>query len=472
MCRRKYVKITFCLEELPCREFPKMNIEVKTDIEIQLFARLLCLRNTESVKILRREAAETIDLLALVAKRKVTFQRKKSFWIFRDTNNAIVNILKVIQLKQVSSLPLITRKTKESLYQWNLGRKNDLISRGFSGEEHRRVEFLESGFYFIADKINKSSELLYFVTKNQLPGYIKFRKLINGELCEFRQRKNKGKIYQIQHEKGILREEREEKNRFLGKNPRFRNKIIQGDCLQIMQEIEDNSVDLVIADLPYGKFQKCHWDSKIDLVELWKQIERIIKQNAAILLFGKEPFSSTLRMSNQRLYRYDLIWIKNNASNFVQGNKMPLNCTEMISVFYSRLPTYNPQKIKNPKGVVYPSKNATGRKSFNELDSHLDDIVRYEKPYSESYEPDKLLPKNYFFFDIERRGRLHPTQKPLELLKYLIRTFSNEGDLVLDPTCGSGTTCLASQELERDFIGIEKQEKYVEIAIQRLAKKK
>lgn len=441
------------------------------DIEILLLARLLVLWRSEPPETYQNEVSKTLELLDLLKKKKISFQEKDGFLHFCDKQKNAVDILKIIDFEEISSLRPIVRSGRDKLYNWNPDRKNELISRGFSLEEHRRVEFLSPGFYFISSKINKPSEQLFFVTKNHLNGYIKYHKLIDGERQELRQRKNKGKIYQILISENILEEEKEIKLRRLGKNNNFRNRIIHDDCLRVLREVEDKSVDLVIADLPYGKFAKCHWDAKIDLIKFWQQIERIAKPNAAILLFGKEPFSSTLRMSNQSLYRYDIIWIKNNASNFVQGNRMPLNFTETISVFYDRLPTYNPQKIDNPKGAAPTGRKPSRRKTFNELDQHLNEtLTRYDRTHSQVYEPDKLLPKNYLFFPNERKGRLHPTQKPLELLKYLIKTFSNEGDTVLDPTCGSGTTCVAAMELGRSFIGIEKEKRYVDIAIQRLSR--
>lgn len=443
---------------------------MRTDIEMLLTARLLCLRNCVSSEILRKEVTETRNLIDLVTKEKVVVRKSKGFLIFQNSNNSITNILKIVAMKRVASLPPITRRGKENLYQYR-GNESELISRGFSTEEHQRIEYLGAGFYYISDRINNRSDQLFYVSKNLIPGYLKYHKLTtNGEVKEFRQRKNNGKIFQIVIPESILESERQEKQRRFGSNSRFRNRIIQGDCLRLMKEIESQSVDLIIADLPYGKFRKCHWDCKIDLEEFWQEIERIAKPRAAILLFGKEPFSSTLRMSNQSLFKYDITWIKNNASNFVQGNRMPLNFTETISVFYDRLLVYNPQKTSNPNGAVKAAKKQGSRRSFNELDAHLEKTLsRYETSSSLRYEPDKLLPKNYLFYSVERRDRLHPTQKPLELLKYLIKTFSNPGDLVFDPTVGSGTTCVAAKQLERDYIGFEKLSRYVEISNQRLS---
>ena len=249
--------------------------------------------------------------------------------------------------------------------------------------------------------------------------------------------------------------------------------LIQGDCLEIMSSIPDKSIDMILCDLPYGT-TKCKWDVVIPFDKLWEQYNRVVKPNGGIALFGNEPFSSALRLSNLFAYRYDWYWQKDKAANFLFGNKMPLKVIEVISVFYSALPTYNPQKEINPKGVSKkhlshnPSKISKNVKEImggSWKETEMDETQNY---HGKHYEADKLLPKQLVYFSREQRGKVHPTQKPVALAEYLIKTYTNEGDLVLDNCMGSGTTGVACKNLNRNFIGIEKDPEYFKIAEKRI----
>ena len=228
----------------------------------------------------------------------------------------------------------------------------------------------------------------------------------------------------------------------------------QGDCLEIMKEIPDKSIDMILCDLPYGVTQ-CKWDSIISFIKLWEQYNRITKNNSAILLFGSEPFSSTLRISNIKNFRYDWIWKKNKATQYLNANKMPLYDYEIISVFYKKLPTYNPQM---GKGKAYSN-------------SHKPDDSGdcYGKvSYSSRNNVQTRYPKRIISFDVDMGEHLHPTQKPVPLLEYLIKTYTNEGETVLDNCMGSGSTGVAAKNLNRNFYGIELDEHYFEVAKERI----
>jgi len=247
--------------------------------------------------------------------------------------------------------------------------------------------------------------------------------------------------------------------------------IYQGDCLKVMKSIGDKSIDMVLCDLPYGT-TKCKWDVVIPFELLWAHYRRIVKDNGAIVLFGTEPFSSHLRLSCD-LYRYDWYWQKDKGANFLFGNKQPLKVIETISVFYKFQPTYNPQKEDNPRGpqrkhlCKNPSKitNYTREIRGDWRETKMGESQNY---YGSNYEPGKLLPKSLVYFAREQRGKLHPTQKPVALFEYLIRTYTDEGELVLDNCAGSGTTGVACQNSKRRFILIEKDEKYCEAIKERL----
>lgn len=228
--------------------------------------------------------------------------------------------------------------------------------------------------------------------------------------------------------------------------------IKQGDCLELMKDIPDKSVDMVLCDLPYGTTRN-KWDSVIPLNKLWEQYERIIKDNGAIVLFSQMPFSAELVHSNLKLFKYEWIWQKDNGTGFLNAKKMPLKIHENILVFYKKLPLYNPQMRTGFK----PYKCKQGRHSTN--------YGAYEQGHitesnGERYPIDII--------EFKKDSGLHPTQKPVALLEYLIKTYTNEGDTVLDNCMGSGSTGVACVNTNRNFIGYELNEKYFEIAEKRI----
>jgi len=224
--------------------------------------------------------------------------------------------------------------------------------------------------------------------------------------------------------------------------------------------IEDGvKVDAIITDPPYGTTQ-CKWDSVIPFKPMWEQLSRIIKPNGAILLFGSEPFSSALRMSNIKNYKYDWVWEKSKATNFLNAKKQPLRAKENILVFYKKQPTYNPQMTKGKsynKGIRKKQTKDDVYGSFNQTEV---------KSEGNRYPRDVL-----YFKTAETEGKtFHKTQKPVKLMEYLIKTYTNENETVLDFTMGSGTTGVACKNLGRDFIGIEMDDKYFDIAKKRIEK--
>ena len=240
----------------------------------------------------------------------------------------------------------------------------------------------------------------------------------------------------------------------------------QGDCLELMKDIPDKSIDMILCDLPYGT-TSCKWDVVIPLEPLWEQYNRIIKDNGAIVLFGNEPFSSQLRISNLKMYRYDWYWLKSRSGNFIQANKRPHKRIECISVFYKKQPMYNPQKIINPKGEQTRCKYRLAKQK--ELFVGQVSTSQEYSAYSEKYEPSKLLPISLLDFENDKKP-LHPTQKPVALLEYLIKTYTNENETVLDNCMGSGSTGVACVNTGRSFIGIELDENYFNIAKERIEK--
>lgn len=233
-------------------------------------------------------------------------------------------------------------------------------------------------------------------------------------------------------------------------------KLYNGDCLEIMKDIPNKSVDMILCDLPYGT-TICKWDVIIPFDELWKQYNRVIKDNGAIVLFGSEPFSSKLRVSNLRYYRYDLKWQKDQGSGFLNAKKMPLKDYEDICVFYKKLPTYNPQM---KEGFKEWSKKDTGK-------SVVEHLGKKEKEISKHSVGTKRYPTSILKFN-RTRNKLHPTQKPVALLEYLIKTYTNENEVVLDNCMGSGSTGVACINANRNFIGIELNENYFNIAKNRI----
>jgi DNA modification methylase len=232
--------------------------------------------------------------------------------------------------------------------------------------------------------------------------------------------------------------------------------LIHGDCLEKMKDIPDKYIDMILCDLPYGT-TSCKWDVVIPFEPLWEQYKRIIKDNGAIVLFGSEPFSSALRMSNIHFYRYDLKWQKDQGSDFMMAKRKPLKDYEDIAVFYKKQPTYNPQMRE---GFKEWTKKDTGKNTI----SHLG---KQEKKQIKQSIGGKRYPISILKFNRIRNG-LHSTQKPVDLLEYLIKTYTKENETVLDNCMGSGSTGVACVNTKRNFIGIEKDDKYFEIAKKRI----
>lgn len=252
--------------------------------------------------------------------------------------------------------------------------------------------------------------------------------------------------------------------------------IYNDDCFNVFPKIADKSIELVLCDMPYGT-TNCKWDIIIDLELMWKNINRIVKDNAAILLFGQNPFTAKLISSNIDNYRYDIIWTKDSSCNFMFGNKQPLKKHELISVFYKKQPIYNPQKTlakKVSKRHLYGFKLNEHQKEMMganyKFKFNNNNAVGAYNMYGKNYEPNKLLPTSIIYYSTERNvtKKTHPTQKPVKMLEYLINTYSNVGDTVLDFCMGTGSCGVAAKNLNRNFIGIEKELKYFEIAKQKL----
>ena len=252
-------------------------------------------------------------------------------------------------------------------------------------------------------------------------------------------------------------------------------KLIHGECLEEMDKLinQEIKVDAIITDLPYGS-TKCKWDNVIPFEDMWKKLKNICRDITPILLFGNEPFSSYLRISNIEEYKYDWYWQKDKGANFLFGNKQPLKVIEQISVFYNKQPIYNPQKIDNPKGIstrhlhknpAKISKNVKQIMGNSWKETKMNETQNY---FGKDYEPNKLLPKQLIYFAKDQRKKMHPTQKPVPLLEYLIKTYTNEGDVVLDFTMGSGSCGVACKNLNRSFIGIELNKEYFDIAEKRI----
>ena len=235
--------------------------------------------------------------------------------------------------------------------------------------------------------------------------------------------------------------------------------LYNGNCLEIMKTIADNSVDAIITDLPYGT-TKCAWDVILPFEEMWKQYLRIAKYSAPIILFGQEPFSSMLRLSNLDMFKYDIYWEKERLTNITQAKNRPGKVIEVISVFYRSQPTYNPQMVEhNGPLVTNKVKNGVLGKlsdtATHRVAEYNDMGVRY---------PTQLWK---FKRDILTEN-IHETQKPVALMEELVKTYTNAGDLVLDSCMGSGTTGVACKHLNRDFIGIELNKEYFDIAERRI----
>jgi len=227
------------------------------------------------------------------------------------------------------------------------------------------------------------------------------------------------------------------------------NKVYCGDCLEVMNGIDDKNIDMILCDLPYGMTQ-CKWDSQINLSELWKQYNRIMSDNCTVALFGSNPFASMLIISNIKLFKYEWIWQKNRATGHLNAHRMPMKEHENIIIFYNTT-CYNPQGLLPYNKIVKRGHNGdnygiSGTENLQKFTNYPRSILKFSSDFP----------------------KMHPTQKPVELCEYLIKTYTNEGETVLDNCCGSGTTGVAAKNLHRNYILIEKEEKYCQIAEERL----
>jgi len=239
------------------------------------------------------------------------------------------------------------------------------------------------------------------------------------------------------------------------------NKILNGDCLELMKDITSESVDMILCDLPYGTTSQ-KWDVIIPFDKLWQQYERIIKPNGAIVLFGKNPFTAKLILSNEKLFRYELIWEKTRAGNSMQVCKQPSAIHENILVFYKNQPTYNDLKFKVDEKYI------DKRKSINDSfynSGHYSGVMK-RKADDGLRHPQSILPFNSVW-----KKEMHPTEKPIELFEWLVKSYTNENETVLDFTAGSGTTAIACLNTNRKFIVIEKEKKYYEMILKRVGEK-
>lgn len=242
-----------------------------------------------------------------------------------------------------------------------------------------------------------------------------------------------------------------------------KNKIYQGDCLKIMQQIDNKSIDMILCDLPYGVTNNKK-DIVIPFEELWKQYERIIKDHGVIALFAQGIFYVDLVNSNRKLFRYDLVWDKKLTSGFLNCNRQPLRQHEQIAIFYKKQPTYNPQ-FSN--GLPSHSKGKCLNKHKNNNYGKYDEVDNTSKDKIDKF-PTSILE----YQKIHPSKAVHPTQKSIELSEYLIKTYTNENESVLDNCMGSGTTAIACINTNRDYIGIELQKEYVDIANKRISELK
>lgn len=238
----------------------------------------------------------------------------------------------------------------------------------------------------------------------------------------------------------------------------YLNQIVHGDCLEVMENIKDGSIDMIMADLPYNTTRN-HWDSLIDLKELWIQYERVIKDNGAIVLTAQTPFDKVLGASNLKLLKYEWIWEKTSATGHLNAKKMPMKAHENILVFYKKLPTYNPIKTQGHVRKV--------SKAEHKVNSKMS--TNYNPTGLTTYDSTERYPRSVLKFPNDKqKTALHPTQKPVALMEYLIKTYTNPGELVLDNVAGSGSTAIAAMNTGRNFVAIEKEEDYFNLAQQRI----
>ena len=240
------------------------------------------------------------------------------------------------------------------------------------------------------------------------------------------------------------------------------DRIHQGDCLELMPLIPDKSIDMILCDLPYGTTE-CYWDSVIPLTNIWLNYTRIIKDNGNIILFGSQPFTTDLINSNRKLFKYELIWDKNRSSQFGLAKFRPMKYHENILVFFKNRGVYNAQKTFGHENYDKVGCNAGGNAARNDHNYGIKIITKACTDGSRFPRSILKFPQNW-----RRQDQLHPTQKPVALFEYFIKTYTNENDLVLDNCIGSGTTAIACINTNRHFIGIEKEQKYVDIANKRI----
>jgi DNA modification methylase len=236
--------------------------------------------------------------------------------------------------------------------------------------------------------------------------------------------------------------------------------LFQGDCLEVMKGIPDGSVDMVLTDPPYGT-TACKWDSVIPFEPMWEQLKRVTKKNGAIVLTASQPFTSALVMSNVKMFKYQWVWEKNKATGHLNSKKRPLVAHEDVTVFSTGAPIYFPQGIR-AKATPTISKGNRGRKG----EGSSGDC--YGAATKDAIQTHEGFPRSVVSIPVDHKAEYHPTQKPAALMEYLIKTYTNEGETVLDFTMGSGTTGVACKNLNRNFIGIELDETYFKIAEERI----
>ena len=239
------------------------------------------------------------------------------------------------------------------------------------------------------------------------------------------------------------------------------NKVIHGDCLEVMPTLPDKSIDMILCDLPYGT-TACKWDTVIPFEPLWKEYRRLIKDNGAIVLTASQPFTSALVMSNPDMFRYEWVWEKAIGANPLLCKKQPMKYHENILVFYKQQPTYNPQMTKGKRRDKQPKMwGAKQDENWGGAMRQVKGVVNINDVY---------YPRSYqYFSNANQKEKIHPTQKPVALFEYLIRTYTNEGETVLDNCAGSGTTAIACINTNRNYILIEKEKEYIDIINKRIA---
>lgn len=241
-----------------------------------------------------------------------------------------------------------------------------------------------------------------------------------------------------------------------------KKEILLGDCLELMKDIPNGSIDMILCDLPYGT-TACKWDSVIPFEPLWKEYERIIKPNGAILLFGTQPFTTELILSNRKLFKYDMVWCKDKPADFGNGNIKPLRYHETICVFYTKTPTYNKQ-FESRKGTGY----SRAKYPVNYINNSEHKFGMKDGSFDYANK-DRMIGTVIDITTGARGSIKHPTVKPVPLFEHLIKTYTNKGELVLDNTAGSGTTAVACLNTKRQFIVMEKEQKYYDIILKRVA---